>query len=122
MYTEPNSTPQCGGATACSTTRVVQCLPRTAVDCPTPYILKVFRSSGAGPATAPDLVECRVPRSSCDLTAAGMTAASPNAGIYSIAVRVGATIDGCVAAGTTVCPSGYPIAGYNAAGELQGCR
>jgi hypothetical protein len=119
---DPSSNPTCGGGTQCSSTRTVQCMPRTATACPGPYTLGLFQNPGGDISKTPELVECRSPRSACDLTASGMTAADPNAGRYNIAVRTGATLNGCLAAGSTVCPPGYPLSAFGASGELLGCR
>jgi hypothetical protein len=119
---EPSSSPTCGGSTQCTTSRTVQCMPRTATACPSNYTLEVYQNPGGDVSKTPELVECRAPRSSCDLTAAGMTAASPNAATYNIAVRTGATFDGCISAGSTACPPGYPLSAFGSAGELLGCR
>jgi hypothetical protein len=48
----------CGGATPCTATRTVRCMP-AASTCPFPFTLQLFRSPSAAPAATPELVECR---------------------------------------------------------------
>jgi hypothetical protein len=64
---------------------------------------------------------CRSPRSLCDLTAASMTASTPNAGPYTIEVRTGDALEGCLASGSTTCPATYPFQTTGANG-LVTCR
>ncbi|KAF6252818.1 hypothetical protein COO60DRAFT_496788 [Scenedesmus sp. NREL 46B-D3] len=84
-------------------TRTIECRTANAT-CPAAQSLRLYGGSGATPV----VVECRQTRSSCDLTAVGMTDKTPNAGSYNIAVRTGDALDGCIIAGATTCPAGYP--------------
>jgi hypothetical protein len=47
---------------------------------------------------------------------------NPNAGTYNIKVRTGDALDGCVVAGSTVCPAGYPFPSVGAGGVLTACK
>jgi hypothetical protein len=120
-FNEPAS-PPCGTNTSvCTNVRTVQCMAPGS-SCPSPYTLRLFRNpSGVG--STPVLAECRFTRSSCDLTAAAMNATvNPNAGTYNIEVRTGDALDGCVAAGSTACPAGYPFPSVGAGGVLTACK
>jgi hypothetical protein len=118
---EPNFPPCGSNNSICTTVRTVQCMAAGST-CPIPYTLQLLRNP-AGPASTPVLAECRPIRNACDLTATGMNAAqNPNAGTYNIEVRTGDALDGCIAAGSTACPVGYPFPSVGAGGALTSCR
>jgi hypothetical protein len=118
MFAEPTS-PVCGSdSPVCTSVRAVQCLAVNST-CPANYNMRVFRNPGNA-ATVPALVECRQARASCDLTAAGMTVNDPNSAAYTIPVKTGDALDGCIITGSTACPAAYPF-NMTTAGALVAC-
>jgi hypothetical protein len=107
MYTEPTS-PVCGGAVACTTTRAVQCMGVNST-CPSGFNLRLFKNPNNNATATPQLVECRQTRAACDLTAAGMGPSFVNSGLYNIEVKTGDALDGCIISTSNVCPAGYPF-------------
>ncbi|WIA34876.1 hypothetical protein OEZ86_013169 [Tetradesmus obliquus] len=119
MFTEPVS-PVCGGSNICQSARTLQCLATNAA-CPASYTFRLFGAAAAA-GTVPELLECRQPRSLCDLTAIGMNATLANAGTYDVEVRTGDALDGCVAAGTLACPPSYPFSYTGPTNTIAVCR
>lgn len=108
-YSAPTTPTVCGGSVTCTNSTTISCLA-VGSTCPAAYSWTIFNSPGGNITTTPVLAECRFATTNCTLTAAGMSAANPNAGSYQVNLMNGDQVAGCLRTDSKVCPPGYPIA------------